>query len=88
MEDYGDDGETTYIKMGWDHNILNCNIDESRSIMISDDQFRYEYDVLRAGIIIGQLGINELVFNLCSCGKWHWLEFFDSVDAIAFKLKW
>ena len=80
--------ETAYMKKGWNNNVQNCNIDEERSIMITDDIYDYEYTIMESGIIIGELGIDSDSFNLCSCGKWYWLEFTNKSDAMAFKLRW
>ncbi len=85
---YDEDGETAYMKMGWDHNVWNCNIPTERSIMICDDRFQSDYLILEAGIILGDLGFSSSQAEMHSCGKWHWFEFVDKETAMAFKLKW
>lgn len=80
--------ETEYMKLGWDNNVQNCNINLEKSIMISDDAHRAMYDTMKAGIILGNLNIEDDQYQLCLCGKWYWLEFNNEEDAVAFKLKW
>ncbi len=80
--------ETEYMKKGWAHNVINCNIDLERSVMISDDKYYPEYDALVAGIVLGNLLIEDDQYNFCKCGKWSWLEFKDKETAMAFKLRW
>lgn len=89
-EDFDDDcdGETSYIKSGWDNNVKNCNIDELRTVMICDDPMDYEYAALEAGTIIGELGIRANIDKMCSCGTWLWIEFDSPEAAMAFKLRW
>lgn len=88
-EDFEDDcGETDYIKSGWDNNVDNCNIDESRTVMIGDDTADYEYVALEAGIIIGEMGIRSNTITMSSCGTWLWIVFDSPEMAMAFKLRW
>lgn len=86
LEDY--DGDTLYIKAGWDNNVDNCNIDESRTVMICDDPADYEYAALEAGIIIGEMGIQHDAVKMSSCGTWLWVVFDTPETAMAFKLRW
>jgi len=81
-------GDLPYIERGWDNNVKNCNIDESRAIMISEEPTEYEYDSFNAGVIIGDLGLSTKKVTMCSCGKWLWLTFDNEEDAVAFKLRW
>lgn len=83
-----EDDETEYMKKGWDNNVRNCNIDLERSIMVSDEKYSPEYDVIKAGVILGNLLIEQDQYTLCKCGKWSWLEFKDKEIAMAFKLLW
>ena len=89
-EDFEDgcDGETEYMKKGWDNNVINCSIDETRAVMIADEQFDYEWAALEAGIIIGGLEIPRENVEMSSCGKWLWLTFIDAETAMAFKMRW
>lgn len=80
--------ETPYMEMGWDNNVKNCNIDLERSIMISDDKYYSTYDALHAGVILGNLNIEDDQYQFHHCGKWYWIKFFDKADAMAFKLNW
>ena len=83
--------ENEYMKLGWDNNVKNCNVPIDRSVMICDDPYSGGYEILQAGIIIGELGLKldgSIGVGMHSCGKWHWMEFKDSADAMAFKLRW
>ena len=70
----------------WDDNVKNCSIPIERSVMISDDKFNAEWCALEAGVILGTLDIDK--YKMQHCGVWHWLEFENEEDAVAFKLKW
>lgn len=85
---YDENGETEYMRLGWDNNVWNCNIPIERSVMISDSLDENEYDILQAGIILGELGVAESQREVRSCGKWWWIEFTEEEIALAFKLKW
>ena len=85
---YDEDGETAYMKMGWDNNVKNCDVPVERSVMISDDPYDSDYLILEAGITLGELGISSEQARMHHCGKWHWFEFDDKETAMAFKLKW
>ena len=85
---YDENGETEYMRLGWDNNVWNCNIPIERSVMISDSLDENEYDILQAGIILGELGVAEGQHEMHSCGKWWWIEFTEEEIALAFKLKW
>lgn len=88
-EDFGlDDNVTDYIKSGWANNVENCNIDESRTVMICDDPADYEYAALEAGIIIGEMGLRSNTKTMSSCGTWLWVVFDSPEMAVAFKLRW
>lgn len=90
-EDFGLDDyeeESAYEKKGWANNVVNCNIDEARTVMICDDPNDYEYAALEAGIIIGGLGIAKDAASMCSCGKWLWITFENPETAMAFKVRW
>ena len=89
MYDESDEsGETEYMKQGWDNNVKNCNIPVRRSVMISDDQYSPEYNLLDTGVILGELGFAKDEYAMKGCGKWWCLEFKDEETALAFKLKW
>ena len=80
--------ETDYMKKGWKNNVQNCNIDESRCVMISDDLFEAENKALEAGLLIGRMELEKQFIGMSSCGKWHWLEFENQESAVAFKIMW
>lgn len=85
---YNKEGETDYMQKGWNNNVRNCNIPIDRSIMVSDNQYEYEWDLIAAGVLIGKLGLNENKYCFHACGKWWWIQFDNIEDAIAFKLLW
>ena len=81
------DEETEYMKKGWDNNVKNCSINVERAVIVSDDLFDHAWKIFEAGKIIGNLGFEEKS-TMHHCGKWYWLEFNETEDAMAFKLKW
>ena len=85
-EDY--DRQDAYTLAGWANNVVNCSIDESRTIMIGEDRDNFEYVALEAGIIIGEMGIGSKAVEMCSCGTWIWIEFDCAETAMAFKIRW
>ena len=79
----------TYTRLTtWADNVKNCHIDESRAVMISDEPFNADFIAFEAGIKVSRLGIKDKTFMLKHCGKWHWIDFDNESDAIAFKLVW
>lgn len=89
-EDFEEDfeREDEYTLAGWSNNVDNCNIDESRTVMICEDRDSFEYAALEAGIVIGEIGIEKKTVEMCSCGTWLWITFDCPETAVAFKLRW
>lgn len=80
--------ENSYMKLGWDNNVENCNIPIERSIMISDEMHGGAWEALEAGYLLSDLKIEKEKAGLHGCGKWIWIQFDNVSDAVAFKLLW
>lgn len=72
----------------WENNVKNCKIDLSRAILLSDSMYHATFKTFEAGQIIEEIGFNKETTKLCNCGRWYWLEFASTEEAMMFKLRW
>lgn len=79
----------SYIELGWENNIRNCNIPTERSHMISDNDHGAPWITLRLGHVLEQMDLKMTIdYTVNRCGKWIWIEFRKQKHLSWFLLLW